>query len=304
MNRLRLLFTYAAMLLFAGSPPASAQDHSLSYFGSASAGTPIDQKTLMDEPTGLLTTYVSPTLQVNESDMDGIATATSYGIGSFGSLHGYVATTSAPGAIPSPSSEASGEGIVNTSFNDAGTVTSSTLPLGTLIQLQISLGVDDVLTASSTVNESGALLGQADVQSTFAFYGSGNFSDGKGDGFIMYADSSVTGMADPAFQTATLQATVGETFQLTGTLYVKGISSAGFYNNLHDPLSSFAVADASNTANFNIDALTPGVTIATASGLGYSTPAAVPEASTAVSMSLLLMLGLGGLLAARRQKTA
>ena len=63
-------------------------------------------------------------------------------------------------------------------------------------------------------------------------------------------------------------------------------------------------SDFSHTAHTYADVLTPGVTLTSLSGHDYSSPAPVPEASSMISLGVLLSLGLGGLIISVRRRKA
>lgn len=179
------------------------------------------------------------------------ATATAYSLSELGSLKGYGSiSASSTGAAASADAQ-----ITGAVWSDTITVTSDTLPLGTLVNLEATLTFHRELSASSPT-----VLAQTSASVT------GPFSLSISD--TLAAPNSTQS------QTATFSAYVGYPFVVTAQLYfqINGAVSNG---------SVSGDIDVSNTATFQLVSLNPAASYSTASGVNY-----VPEPTALALVSL------------------
>ncbi len=215
------------------------------------------------------------------------------GSADFGTLSGSMQTQARNQAGFAETYTPYGEGFMQLSFADSAVVTSSTLALGT----PVSLNFYDSLASS--------------------YFTSGDLTDGNNFAIAEF-DGEVqdqTSLADAksvivngssgstlAAYTFTLQTAVGRVVSLNGFMdvraeaYVNGLSLPG------DVLATSAV-DAAHTAHFYYEP-TGDLSLVSASGHDYTAPEAapVPEASSLVSLGLLLLGLASGIAAGRRRR--
>jgi hypothetical protein len=170
-------------------------------------------------------------------------------------------------------------------LTDTITVTSATLPAGTPVDLRV--------TTTLHVNISSPPYGNASAAADVLFSKPGyTYTDDNGSSYFglvswQYNGTDLSGHND--LSSDVLHTYVGDTFTVELDAQAQATGDADAARP-----AGYAVADAGNTAYFNLDPLTPGADYTAASGLSYDTP--VPEPT-----SLVLTAGLS-LLALRRRR--
>jgi hypothetical protein len=216
---------------------------------------------------------------------------TEEGFGDFGS-HGF-GTIQGNAGYGNLHAQGSGSSWVNdttgtnltTSFFDTVTIGSATLAFGTPVSVRFTASLHDTLMSTNPDPAPCNVTTGANCASASALFTAPG-------GSLTITD--VLGTPSPTGPTGTFLALlqVGQTFQINGSLT---IATATCSHNegcrTNDP--SFTQADASNTALFNMDSLTPDVFLTTNSGTDYATNAsAVPEPSLRWVLVIAISLGL------------
>jgi hypothetical protein len=215
-------------------------------------------------------------------EFSGVANASASGTASAGLLVGIAQA----GASVSPLSYGSGftsQGpnpyyatalvAYNIAFGDSLKLVSSTLPAGTPVQWDITVGYHVVLTGPDA---SASIIGGAGTQSTQLF--------------------AQTDGTNAGSETIRLSGVVGETVQIGETLQVEaGAEVADALGGLGVENS---IADAQDTGYFYANPLTAGLELVSASGHNYATPGkSVPEPGSL----FLFGLGIAGVTRFRRR---
>jgi hypothetical protein len=173
------------------------------------------------------------------------------------------------GTLGSTTSSSSGGSAVAQATADF----SDTLTLVCLVSSctgPVSLAFD--LAITGFLDGTGQPLGAAGLASVFSSFtvgaSSGTFLSGQNE--LDYSRS--LGSPEPTVGSLVLTTDMGATIALNGHLEVQAsaTSAPGF--------TAFGIASYGNTASFQVDLLTPGVTYISASGVNYAT--SVPEPST------------------------
>jgi hypothetical protein len=171
-----------------------------------------------------------------------------------------------------------GRGNFGGKFQDQISVVSSTLPEFTPVFVIASLTLHSLESISC---QSADCLNASDAQA------SANFD--------VFGSQSQAGLFLPNFPSSQAPETVlayvftfvGDTIDIHGFL---GVDAT--VEGLTDGSSAKAITDATDTASFFIDVVTPGASYTTASGTAYFTPTPVPEPSTITQLGPVVMLGI------------
>ena len=221
----------------------------------ATAGTTVgnEGKSVLAGGDGHLTANTGP-VAVNGNDGFGPNIATAEANARLGKVSAFASAIGADGLA---------EAEVGVEWFDTITVTSSSAPRGTEVTFKLTLSLFDTIAHTGTVHP-GITIGIANV----------------GVGSFILQDDFFNPLAVRTF-TTTFTEPVGATFDLRG-----GASLQAEESN-----DSSMTVDARDTAQFNLDPITPGAGYTTASGVSYLTspPAAVPEPAS------LTLLNIGGL---------
>jgi hypothetical protein len=189
------------------------------------------------------------------------AFAQTFGSISYGQIKGYVHGDSSATKL----GEADGITDYQAYWADTATVTSTTLGFGTPVTFLMTLDVDAIL----------AGVGPGGMNLTAELI--------VGNGNQLLANTTTQGAFD--YSKGMLVTTfVGAKLSLEGGLLLDAVTQAA---NCGGCSPTYTV-DSSHTANYYLDAITPGVSYTTASGYTYFTPA-VPEPSS------FLLFGSGAL---------
>jgi hypothetical protein len=187
-----------------------------------------------------------------------------------GVLHGF-----ATASDPAISDGLTALGQASIAFTDTLLITSSSLALGTPVQLQVDLLFSRSVSGAGNCAVSPTAVGLARTSFQASF-----------TGVIAEVQDSYCDSQDINSPTAVLSTFIGAEFQVFSSLFVTGFSFLGT-----------ATADAGSTARFFLTPL-QDFSYVTASGNDYSQQTAVPEPASA----LLLLAGLGAV--ARRTRRA
>jgi hypothetical protein len=178
-----------------------------------------------------------------------------------GTLRAYASGHADAAGMEDPNRSANG--IAHAFFYDSGTLTSSTLPMGT------SVTVETVATITGGFAGTGA-----SGQGYFVIYRNGFFAPGT-TGPIPFA-------LGPGFGAVSFPLTLGFNVGDTVGIFMTIEANASAVNRPSTPSGYEAIADMESTGKFFLDVATPGVDFNAASGHIY---AAVPEPSIFVLWS-------------------
>ena len=229
-----------------------------------------------------VTSYTSPVLTASGSytfegsTVSGNATswATIEDSNNQPNIHGY-ATAAISGVCQHCGAATENAGLFSVDFYDVASIGG--LPSGTPVSFLITAVLNSSISGPS---------GETYAYSDFDFLS-------KADVTATNTDGASNGLIS---QSAVVQTTSGANLSFVASLY--GIASV---NDLTE--SESATVDASDTANFYIDVLTPGASYTTASGLSYTAVAPEP-ASLGLAGGALLVLWAGMRIRKRRNRAA
>ncbi|HUO07718.1 MAG TPA: hypothetical protein VM008_05430 [Phycisphaerae bacterium] len=192
----------------------------------------------------------------------------------------YIDDGGTPISVRSPLIAVAG-GSATASMLDTITITSPTLPAGTPVDFHVSTTLH--------VNITSPAYGNADASTSVLFYKPGySYTDDTGNSYFGFIDRHFLGtnLSQDVEQTSDILHTfVGDSF----TVELDGSASATGDADASRP-SGYALADAGNTAFFNLDPLTPGATYTTDSGLSYLSPAPEPASLATLALAALPLL--------------
>ncbi len=255
---------------------------------NGSIGGYVDGEFQHDAPTHTASSGpVSTSLQNNLTGESGSIEGKLKTTASYGDLHTYAyCLTNQTGGL---NGKVDSDSIANAGWEDILTVTSGTLPMGSLCQIKFNMLEDGSL--SATVPSGNVTY--AFVQAEFNV--SNLTNQGEPAQRQQYQQSVGYGGANENDPFILFNAQVGDQIGISGDLASTVVADNGSLNG-----TVSATSDYLNTANFYADPLTPGVSLISASGHNYSSP--VPEASTGLSFGGLL-LGLGGIMLRARKRS-
>jgi hypothetical protein len=214
------------------------------------------------------------------SDSGNTASSTAFVLD--GSLHAFVSATSSTGPFDGAF------GNVSAFFYDTFTLTSATLPEGTLVPFKVSIDPFYTIGFTGSPTKAGAI---------FQVQLDGGFPDPSGFGTIgdltdlFYAEATEyyldLGFVPSATTSDVLTVPIGTPFRISMFLFAGATGQGGGSGRV----------DALGTATLHVETL-DAYTYSTASGNSYQSPAQVPEPASLT----LLGFGIVGALAARKRR--
>lgn len=192
-------------------------------------------------------------------------------------------------------------GSFGASFADTVLLSSSTLAAGTPVQFVYTVSLH---ATSNGAGHAGPQFGGYDAAS-FYFHYYLYIGGAYIDRMYHYPSGLYQSVPNSAFRfPVTVNGVIGEVITLGAELSVSADDRAGWYSDRGGSLTWYGELqethlDASNTARFSLDAVTPGLQLTAESGHDYAT-AAIPEPGTWI----LFALGLGILTGIARKRAA
>ncbi|MCU0669520.1 MAG: hypothetical protein MUF70_09230 [Myxococcota bacterium] len=190
---------------------------------------------------------------------------------------------------------------IKIAYDDEVTVTSSTLPQGTAVQIEVELRHDDAVTSTAGLGGGPPFPNQAfsETRLELGIYDF-DYSVQKVDQTTVWRDENTTGVVtrdDPNAETYPFGVAIGDHLAIYQTLQVWARATADA-----DFSTAAASANASNTAGLSIRSLTPGVVLESTSGRDYTISVPEPGLAASAGAGMLALLLRWRRLAARRAR--
>jgi PEP-CTERM motif len=272
----------AVTLLIAALTTIQPATQAQYYVKNAATGE-VGTKFNIGKDLGTLANQIHAFQSFSASDLNSAISMTSQS--DMGTLKAFA---SASGGIFSdgPNTYASGGSLnVGAGWGDILTITSTTLSIGTPVDILLTLDLDGSLAGNNLDNFS---LASPRIITSLNCY---NTISGQ---IILQKDQQ--NIFSPVHLQATYHTKVGDNLQIEQNLSILG--SVVGQLGLNQKIGSFT-ADFFHTGHGYIDILTPGASYTSASGTSYLSPAAAPEPTT---LSLLAFGGIATALARRKRK--